>query len=139
MRILYCALAIDITGTHGGATHVREVANGLAALGHEVWVIARGTTTHGADERLQARVTLLRVPPKLAWLATPRVRRIAAIWQPDIVMERFYTFAGGGMLAAHARDIPALLEVNAPVLDPPGSPKDRVDRFTGRIMRRWAT
>ncbi len=139
MKILYCALAIDIAGSHGGATHVREVTNGLAALGHEVWVIARGAATTNPHERLHARVTLLKPPPKLAWVATPRVRRIAARWQPDIIMERFYTFAGGGMLAAHAREIPAILEVNAPIFDPPGSPKERIDRLTGHLMRRWAT
>jgi starch synthase len=54
-------------------------------------------------------------------------------------MERFYTFAGAGMLVAHQRGIPALLEVNAPVVDPPGTRKDRVDRLAGGLMRRWAT
>lgn len=139
MKILYCALAIDMSGSHGGATHVREVANGLAALGHEVWVIVRGTAANRHHERLNARVTRLTAPPKLAWMATPRVRKIVNDWQPDIIFERFYTFAGGGMLAAHARAIPAILEVNAPVFDPPGSAKDRVDRCIGGAMRRWAT
>lgn len=139
MKVLYCALAIDIAGTHGGATHVTEVTNGLAARGHDLWVVAHGTTTRPVRERLHARVTLLNAPPKLAWMATPRVRAITREWQPDLVMERFYTFAGGGMVAAHARDIPAILEVNAPVFDPPGTPKDRIDRLTGRVMRRWAT
>jgi glycosyltransferase involved in cell wall biosynthesis len=139
MKILYCALAIDIAGTHGGATHVSEVANGLAALGHDVWVIARGTATRRLRERLHTRVTLLHAPPKLAWMLTPRVRAITRQWQPDVIIERFYTFAGGGMIAAHARAIPAILEVNAPVFDPPGTPKERFDRLTGRTMRRWAT
>lgn len=139
MKILYCALAIDIAGSHGGATHVQEVTNGLAALGHEVRVIARGTAPTNPHERLHARVTLLGPPPKLAWTVTPRVRQVAARWQPDIIMERFYTFAGGGIIAAHARAIPAILEVNAPIFDPPGSPKERVDRLTGHPMRRWAT
>ncbi|MDQ6834238.1 MAG: glycosyltransferase family 4 protein [Chloroflexota bacterium] len=139
MKILYCALAIDISGSHGGATHVREVTNGLAALGHEVRVIVRGTAAHRPRARLHARVTRLTAPPKLAWTATPRVRKIVSEWQPDIVIERFYTFAGGGMLAAHARAIPAILEVNAPVFDPPGTAKDRMDRCIGSAMRRWAT
>ncbi len=54
-------------------------------------------------------------------------------------MERFYTFAGGGIIAAHARGIPSILEVNAPVIDPPGTRKDRIDRRSGQWMRRWAT
>lgn len=139
MKILYCALAIDISGSHGGATHVREVTNGLAALGHEVWVIARGTAANGHRARLHARVTRLTAPPKLAWAATPRVRKIVNDWQPDIIIERFYTFAGGGVFAAHTGNLPVILEVNAPVFDPPGTAKDRVDRLTGRLMRRWAT
>jgi glycosyltransferase involved in cell wall biosynthesis len=138
MKILYCALAIDIARSHGGATHVAEVANGLSALGHDLWVIGAGTP--GAHTSpIVGHVTRVRTPPALAWTMTPRVRRIVDAWRPDVVMERFYTFAGGGILAAHARGIPSLLEVNAPVIDPPGSRKDRVDRLTGHMMRRWAT
>lgn len=138
MKILYCALAIDITRSHGGATHVAEVANGLSALGHDVRVIA-GAGRDGRAPDLRARVTLVRTPPALAWLMTPLARRIARAWRPDAVIERYYTFAGGGIIAAHAQGIPALLEVNAPVVDPPGSRKERIDRLSGRLMRRWAT
>jgi alpha-maltose-1-phosphate synthase len=138
MKILYCALAIDITRSHGGATHIAEVANGLSALGHDVWVIGAGASGSQFD-RIHGRVSLVRTPPSLAWLMTPRLRRLIRAWRPDVVMERFYTFAGGGILAAHARGIPSLLEVNAPVVDPPGSRKDRIDQLTGRTMRRWAT
>ncbi|MDQ2785551.1 MAG: glycosyltransferase family 4 protein [Chloroflexota bacterium] len=118
---------------------MREVTNGLTALGHEVQVIARGTAAQPPRERLNARVTRLTAPPKLAWAAMPRVRKIVSDWQPDIIIERFYTFAGGGMLAAHTCTIPAILEVNAPVFDPPGTAKERVDRWIGHAMRRWAT
>jgi starch synthase len=138
MKILYCALAIDITRSHGGATHVAEVANGLSALGHDLRVIGAGTPGTRTST-INAQVTLVRTPPTLAWLMTPQVRRNVAAWRPDVVMERFYTFAGDGILAAHARSIPSLLEVNAPVIDPPGSRKERLDRLTGRMMRRWAT
>jgi starch synthase len=138
MKILYCALAIDIARSHGGATHVAEVANGLSALGHDIWVIGAGASGSQTSQ-IHGQVTLVPTPPALAWIMTPCVRRIVNAWRPDIVMERFYTFAGDGILAAHARGIPSLLEVNAPVIDPPGSRKDRLDRLTGRMMRRWAT
>lgn len=138
MKILYCALAIDIAGTHGGATHVVEVANGLTALGHDVWVIGGRSAAGRLPGALSARVTTIAMPPSLAWLATPQVRRIVRRWQPDAIIERFYTFAGGGIVAAHSRKIPALLEVNAPMIDPPGTRKDRVDRLMGHAMRRWA-
>ena len=42
MRILYVASDVAISGAHGGAVHVREVASGLAALGHDVRAIVRG-------------------------------------------------------------------------------------------------
>ncbi len=41
MRLLYVASAVEAGGTSGGATHIEEVACGLAALGHEVLVLAR--------------------------------------------------------------------------------------------------
>jgi len=138
MKVLYCALAIDLGGAHGGATHATEVANGLADLGHDLWLVGGGHLPLRDHARIHGRVTLVPTPPKLAWMNTPRVRRIVTEWRPDVVMERFYTFAGGGIIAAHKRGIPTILEVNAPVYDPPGSPKDRIDRATGGMMRRWA-
>ena len=138
MRVLYCALGIDITGTHGGATHAAEVAHGLAHLGHEVRLIGGGKVGHRAAHRLRVPVTLVPTPRAAAWLMTPTIRRVARAWQPDVIIERFYTFAGSGMLAAHTQRIPSVLEVNAPVTDPPGTVKDRIDRATGRVMTRWA-
>jgi len=138
VKILYCALAVPLDGTDGGATHVAEVTNGLAARGHELWVIGRGDEARAAP-RLHARVTTVRTPRTAALLMMPTVRRTVATFRPDAVIERFYTFAGAGMLAAWQAGIPALLEVNAPVTDPPGSRKETLDCLTGRPMRRWAT
>ena len=43
MRILYCAIDQRVPGTLGGSTHVRAVAEGLAALGHDVHaLVGRG-------------------------------------------------------------------------------------------------
>ncbi len=39
MRILYCAIDQTVPGTTGGSVHVTAVAEGLAALGHEVHVL----------------------------------------------------------------------------------------------------
>jgi len=36
MKILYSAIDQTVPGTKGGSTHVQAVAEGLAALGHEV-------------------------------------------------------------------------------------------------------
>jgi glycosyltransferase involved in cell wall biosynthesis len=53
-------------------------------------------------------------------------------------MERFYNFAGAGVLPAHRKEIPVLLEVNAPMMDPHGSLKSRIDKALLGSMRRWA-
>ena len=64
--------------------------------------------------------------------------RLADEFRPDAVMERYYNFAGAGLLCARRRGIPSVLEVNAPLCDPPGTPKDRLDRALERPLRRWA-
>ncbi len=44
VRILYAAIDQVVPGTLGGSTHVQAVAEGLAALGHEVHVAVRAGT-----------------------------------------------------------------------------------------------
>ena len=61
------------------------------------------------------------------WTAGKALRRLAATVSPDVVVERFYTFAGAGIWAAHALKIPAVLEVNSPARPYPGSWRDRLD------------
>jgi glycosyltransferase involved in cell wall biosynthesis len=71
-------------------------------------------------------------------LSLLQVSREVRTFRPDVVMERFYNFAGAGVLAAHRRRIPVLLEVNAPMVDPPDSLKSRLDKVALGSMRRWA-
>jgi glycosyltransferase involved in cell wall biosynthesis len=53
-------------------------------------------------------------------------------------MERYYNFGGEGMRAAERRGLPALLEVNAPVVDHPRSLKAALDALLlVRPMRRY--
>ena len=139
MKILYVASAIEAGGSSGGWTHVSEVACGLAALGHEVLVFSReskGTTPRSLA--CGVRVTGTKLPQQLAFLAAPRIARIASRFRPDVIMERYYNFAGAGAFVAHRRNLPLLLEVNAPMVDPPGSLKTRLDRWVLGSMRRWA-
>ena len=75
---------------------------------------------------------------ELALLGAPRIGATIKAFRPDVVMERYYNFAGAGVLAARRRGIPVLLEVNAPMVDPPGSLKSRVDFLLLGSMRRWA-
>jgi starch synthase len=139
VRVLYVASAVEAGGTSGGSTHVSEVACGLAALGHKVLVMARPAAP-GQWGALECGVPVRasRWRKELALLALPHVARAFHSFKPDVVMERFYNFAGAGVLLAHRRGIPSLLEVNAPMIDPPGSLKSKVDRALLGSMRRWA-
>lgn len=139
MRIMYCAIDQRVPGPHGGAVHVTSVSAGLAALGHDVHVLAAPgdgpfpatpVTWHAVAPPLGAR--------RLRLLRSRAVRRLAARLQPDIIIERYYNFGGEGLRAARTLRVPSVLEVNAPVVDYPGSPKTRIDRaLVVEPMRRW--
>jgi glycosyltransferase involved in cell wall biosynthesis len=75
---------------------------------------------------------------ELRWTRRRAVMRLARQVRADVVIERYYNFGGEGVLAANALDVPAVLEVNAPIVDYPGSPKARLDRaLVVEPMRRW--
>jgi starch synthase len=137
MRILYCAIDQTVPGTTGGSVHVTAVAEGLAALGHEVHVLV--TPGNGPFPSGAVRWIPLAPPlgaKQLRWLRRGRIRRLISTLRPDIVIERYYNFGGEGILAANGTR--TLLEVNAPVIDYPGSGKARLDRaLIVQPMRRW--
>jgi glycosyltransferase involved in cell wall biosynthesis len=54
-------------------------------------------------------------------------------------MERYYNMAGAGMLYAHRHHLPSVLEVNALMVDPPGTRKAQVDKMLLRRLEGWAT
>jgi glycosyltransferase involved in cell wall biosynthesis len=76
--------------------------------------------------------------PELRWMRQGGVKALARDIRADVIMERYYNFGGEGVLAARSLDIPAVLEVNAPVIDFPGSNKARLDRaLVIEPLRRW--
>src|SRR5688572_1037342 len=116
------------------------VAEGLAALGHEVRVLV----TPGDGGRLPAgKAQWFALPPPLGnrrfrLLRAPAVEAAARRFKPDAVIERYYNFGGEGILAAKKVGALAVLEVNAPVVDHPGSLKRVLDRaLIIEPMRRW--
>lgn len=138
MRILYVAIDQTVPGSLGGSVHVQSVAEGLAARGHEVHVAATPGTAWptGAVRWHPMRAPFGRA--QLRWMRTGTVTDLAREIRADVVMERYYNFGGEGVFAARRLDLPAVLEVNAPVIDYPGSTKARLDRLTGlRPMQRW--
>ena len=139
MRILYAAIDQTVPGTKGGSVHVAAVAEGLAALGHDMHVLVgagHGPFPGGSVHWIPMR------PPlganQLRWLRRGAVRRIAERIRPDVVIERYYNFGGEAILHSRALGARAVLEVNAPVIDHPGSSKALLDRaLLIRPMRRW--
>jgi len=139
VKILYAALDQRVPGTTGGSVHVTAVAEGLAERGHEVLVL----TTRGAGRFPEGRVgwEALGPPLGLKYLRAFRAARVEAFarrFGADVVIERYYNFGGEGMLAARATGALGVLEVNAPVVDYPGSPKIWLDRaLLVEPLRRW--
>ena len=143
MRILYAAIDQIVPGTTGGSVHVTAVAEGLAALGHEVHVLVTpGDGPFPSAPSSNPVCWIPMSPPfgarQLRWMRTGAVRRILTTLQPAIVMERYYNFGGEGVMAAAAAGARTVLEVNAPVIDHDGSAKARIDRvLIVEPMRRW--
>ena len=138
MRILYAALDQQVPGTLGGSVHVQAVAEGLAALGHEVHV---ATTPGGPWPSGPVHWHAMSSPfgrHELRWMRARSLTGLARRAGAEAVIERYYNFGGEGVMAAKRLGIPAVLEVNAPIIDYPGSLKARVDRtLLFEPMRRW--
>ncbi len=147
MKVLYLAAGIPVPGSLGGSTHAYEVARGLARRGHNVHLVA------AAQEGWAGLAPFFRpvsrwldgfhlhqqdVPKALSLLGVGTVLRLARALRPDVVIERYYNFAGAGIIAAHRLGLPALLEVNALIIDPPTVAKRRLDDALGGPLRRWA-
>ena len=122
-RVLYVALDQRVPGMLGGSVHVQSVAEGLAALGHDVHVAvqAGGEWPAGPVQWHQMAPPFGRA--ELRWMRQGGVKALAREVQADVIMERYYNFGGEGVLAASSLDVPAVLEVNAPVIDFPGRTK----------------
>lgn len=139
MRILYAAIDQAVPSSHGGAVHVTSVAEGLAALGHEVHVLA--SPGHGPAPSRTVDWRAVRPPfgvRQLRFLRAGAVTRHAREIRPDVIIERYYNFGGEGLIAARRLGALAVLEVNAPVVDHAGSLKQRLDRMMlVRPLERW--
>ncbi|HEX9370709.1 MAG TPA: glycosyltransferase, partial [Roseiflexaceae bacterium] len=147
MKILYIASGIPVPGTLGGSTHTLEVARGLAERGHTLHVVASSREGWGGIAPLFRPVSSthagfhlhhLDIPKAAALLGAPTILRLARAVSPDVIMERYYNFAGGGIWAARRLGVPSILEVNALIVDPPEVFKRRLDDRLGGPMRRWA-
>jgi glycosyltransferase involved in cell wall biosynthesis len=147
LKILYVASGIPLPGTLGGSTHTLEVARGLVRRGHTLHVVACSGAGWGGLAALARPVSTryegfylhqIDISKAAALLSAPLIMRLARAIGPDLIMERYYNFAGGGLLAARRLGIPTILEVNALIVDPPEVFKRRLDDLLGGPLRRWA-
>jgi len=77
-----------------------------------------------------------RITPRkklLLWRSGTEIQQILNGLRPDVVIERYYNFAGEGMLRAN---VPSILEVNSPLLEYPGSLKTKTDVLLMGTMKR---
>jgi glycosyltransferase involved in cell wall biosynthesis len=147
MKVLYIAAGIPVPGSLGGSTHAYEVARGLARLGHAVHLVAASREGYAGLAPFARPVShpldgfylhQQDVPKALTLLGAAPILRLARTLRPDLIIERYYNFAGVGLIAARRLGIPSLLEVNALIVDPPAVRKRRLDDALGGPMRRWA-
>ena len=139
MKILYCAIDQTVPGTKGGSVHVEAVAGGLAELGHQVHVlIGAGDGPFPSNGAVWIPMTPPLGARQLRWVRARAVTAVARDFRPDVVIERYYNFGGEGIAAASATGALGVLEVNAPVVDHPGSRKAVLDKaLVFEPMRRW--
>jgi glycosyltransferase involved in cell wall biosynthesis len=139
VKILYSAIDQTVPGSKGGSVHVAAVATGLAALGHDVTVLV----TPGSGPWPSQGVRWVPLPPPLGspHLRLLRSRAVAALARgirPDAIVERYHNFGGEAIRLARPLGAVGVLEVNAPVIDHPGSRKALLDRLLlAQPMRRW--
>lgn len=143
MRLLYVAAGMPVPGSHGGSVHALQLCRALSRAGHEVHLAAlpgeRSAASAGDLDGVILHPMRRPLPvDQLEFLLAGQVRRVAETVAPDIVVERFYTFGGTGLLAARRLGLPAVLEVNSPARPYPGSLRDTLDRLTlVRPVDRW--
>lgn len=138
LRILYVAPGVRVPGQDGGSSHTAELTKALARRGHVVSAVVRGRGEEHRDGVLWVRRRGLFEQRYLEWTAASVVAREARRCSAQVVVERYSSFGGAGIRAAARLGLPALLEVNSPAFDPPGSPRGRIDGWIpGRPVRRY--
>lgn len=131
MHIIYvCAdSGVPVFGTKGASLHVQEVVR-VMARDHRVTIIAARVGGEAPADLAGLEVLTLPSAPGRDAAEREHAARLAAAEVPEliaaaermhgaaaVVYERYSLWSTGGMLAAAARGIPGVLEVNAPLID----------------------
>ncbi len=104
MNILYSAPEINLSGGHGGSSHVSDVLASLKNLGHNITLI---------DSRKEATAQISKLH---SYLVAPFLRTLwhCMFGNADIIYERNRIFGGGAILAGSLFGKPSILELNEP-------------------------
>ena len=127
MKILYHH---RVASKDGQFVHIEELVRALERLGHEVRVIgpeAISTIDFGSEAGLVAKLKRA-LPPMLyelaelayGCLAWRRLERACREFQPDALYERYSLHLPAGALLRRRRNLPFVLEVNAPLAEERG-------------------
>ncbi|MEM2869257.1 MAG: glycosyltransferase family 4 protein [Thermoplasmata archaeon] len=156
MKILYLAHHQVFSGDHAGFTHVYNITRHLAALGHELTLVARPPPAgsapppppegvrlryagweleyplpFGPPERLRSQLNILEPAIALRWL-----KNIIEEEGVDVIQERHEMRLDLAPLSTKLMGIPSVLEVNSPFLEesfPEGSFSFRSRNFFRRM------
>jgi len=136
MKILYSATDQDLATVHGGTIHMNAVAQELTQRGNEVHLLVQ----HSDQPKIiSSDVKVHEIPAThrfLLWTAGNKIQKVISEILPDVVMERYYNFAGETILRAKISGIPTVLEVNSPMIEYPGSTKSKLDLLLGGWLKK---
>lgn len=137
MKILYVASDQDLSSYHGGTVHILAVVEELVDYGHEMHLAFQESDKETVVIPEKAILhPLKKRHPYLLWKVGKEMDSLLDEIQPDLVMERYYNFAGEAVLRASRRGIPTVLEVNSPMIEYPGSKKNKADLLLFGGLRR---
>lgn len=139
MRIAYvCGDAgIPVFGTKGASVHVQGVAGAMHRAGHSVTLFCARRGDHPPVWADDVSVVGLDLPPerdglsRTEWVREANSRMAATIRRHgpfDLVYERYSLWSHAVMEDARDRGVPAVLEVNAPLMDEAAAHRGLVDR-----------
>jgi glycosyltransferase involved in cell wall biosynthesis len=139
MRVAYvCAdPGLPVFGRKGGSVHVQEVVRGLRRQGHQVELLATRLGGEAPPDLADVAVTALPAigpgSPAMREAAGRRANQglddaLDALGTLDLVYERYSLWSNAGMAWARHTRTPAVLEVNAPLIDEQAEHRSLVGR-----------
>lgn len=145
MKIAYISadLGIPVFGNKGASIHVQEVIRALQRQGATIELF---TTRPGGDPPTELEGLVVHALPAIrkgepaqreaaALAANEALHRALASTGPfDLIYERYSLWSYAGMEFARDRDIPGLLEVNAPLIEEQAKHRSLVDQAGAQVV-----